>query len=505
MKKCTICDTEVEDNIEICPKCGHNFNYKYEYNNSKFHEQFDYETMQEQYDKAIEERIEKYNNAKSEKEIENLEADNRIRIGVIFGYALQIGTIFNLITYSTTSHDRWFLYYVLINGLFLLITTTVCFAISRKNKKLVVGDIMMLSMGIFVYNFIVGAFYYNTTINEYTVISSLVSLVLGYILLFIYTHKKKKTFPVYLFAAFISVSSGILMVIIRILLNSSKSARNFVDNNLGIITSLNLMIVSFFIGAVIAIIVFDVKNAYLVRKVEKMKNEDSSICPKRKSKRTWIYALIVIGVVVVASITGLVVYVLNSSNNGIMESRGKTTKMREIKQSLSEKAGDRYSVEFSDPGNNIRILKKDSPTSSIISSMSLWFDDDDTLEKIYYSVRFFESYSNTGNIYDDTFRYDRPSKEDALDIAINDITSFNTILQSINENSELTRLYLPPEEFKQAFLSTENWEDLTNDNIGYSISSTNGVKAQYRLENRDDSYDDKKTLIISDLELAVNR
>jgi len=192
--KCSICDREVNDDVKTCPNCGHSFDFVYKYNDDKFHEQFDYETMQEQYDKAVEERIEKYNNAKSEKEIENLESDNRIRIGVIFGYALQIGTIFNLITYSTTSHDSWFLYYVLINGLFLLITTTVCFAISRKNKKLVVGDIMMLSMGIFVYNFIIGAFYYSSTINEYTIISSLVSLVLGFILLFIYTHKKRRHF-----------------------------------------------------------------------------------------------------------------------------------------------------------------------------------------------------------------------------------------------------------------------------------------------------------------------
>ncbi len=508
--KCSICDREVNDDVKICPNCGHNFDFKYKYNGSKFHEQFDYETMQEQYDKAIEERIEKYNNAKSEKEIENLEADNRIRIGVIFGYALQIGTIFNLITYSTTSHDSWFLYYVLINGLFLLITTTVCFAISRKNKKLVVGDIMMLSMGIFVYNFIVGAFYYSTTINEYTIISSLVSLVLGFILLFIYTHKKKKTFPVYLFAAFISVSSGILMVIIRILLNSSKSARNFVDNNLGIITSLNLMIVSFFIGAVIAIIVFDVKNAYLVRKVEKMKNEDSSICPKRKSKRTWIYVLIVTGVVVIASITGLVVYVLNSSNNSIMESRGKSTRMKELEQKLSETAGDAYSVNFSEYGDNsIDVIKKETPNSSgtnwdITSMMTLGFDENDTLEDVCYIIGFEDTFDKTGDKYDDILRYDRPSKEDALNIAINDITSFNAILQASNLDNELSKLYLPPDEFKQAFLSTENWEELTNDNIGYSINNTNGVKAQYSLKNRDLSLN-KMGVISSSLMLYVNR
>lgn len=63
--KCSICDREVNDDVKICPNCGHNFDFKYKYNGAKFHEQFDYETMQEQYDKAIEERIEKYNNANS--------------------------------------------------------------------------------------------------------------------------------------------------------------------------------------------------------------------------------------------------------------------------------------------------------------------------------------------------------------------------------------------------------------------------------------------------------
>lgn len=511
--KCSICDREVNDDVKICPNCGHNFDFKYKYNGSKFHEQFDYETMQEQYDKAIEERIEKYNNAKSEKEIENLEADNRIRIGVIFGYALQIGTIFNLITYSTTSHDSWFLYYVLINGLFLLITTTVCFAISRKNKKLVVGDIMMLSMGIFVYNFIVGAFYYSTTINEYTIISSLVSLVLGFVLLFIYTHKKKKTFPVYLFAAFISVSSGILMVIIRILLNSSKSVRYFVDDNLGIITALNLMIISFFIGAVIAIIVFDVKKAHLARELKKKKKEDVKPCSKSfkpKTKRTWIYALIIIGVVIVGSLTGLMIYVINSSNNNIMAFRGKSNQMMEIKKKLSETAGDAYSVKFSEYGDNsIDIIKKETPNSSgtnwdITSMMTLGFDENDTLEDVCYIIGFVDSFDKTGDKYDDILRYDRPSKEDALNIAINDITSFNAILQAPNLDNELSKLYLPPDEFKQAFLSTENWEDLTNDNIGYSINNTNGVKAQYSLKNTDLSHD-KMGMISSSLMLYVNR
>lgn len=300
------------------------------------------------------------------------------------------------------------------------------------------------------------------------------------------------------------------MVIIRILLNSSKSARNFVDNNLGIITSLNLMIVSFFIGAVIAIIVFDVKNAYLARKVEKMKNEDSSICTKTKSKRTWIYALIIIGVVIVGSLTGLMIYVINSSNNNIMAFRGKSNQMMEIKKKLSETAGDAYSVKFSEYGDNsIHVIKKETPNSSginwdITSMMTLGFDENDTLEDVCYIIGFVDSFDKTGDKYDDILRYDRPSKEDALNIAINDITSFNAILQAPNLDNELSKLYLPPDEFKQAFLSTENWEDLTNDHIGYSINNTNGVKAQYSLKNTDLSHD-KMGMISSSLMLYVNR
>ena len=136
--------------------------------------------------------------------------------------------------------------------------------------------------------------------------------------------------------------------------------------------------------------------------------------------------------------------------------------------------------------------------------MTLGFDENDTLEDVCCIIGFEDTFDKTGDKYDDILRYDRPSKEEALNIAINDITSFNAILQASNLDNELSKLYLPPDEFKQAFLSTENWEDLTNDNIGYSINNTNGVKAQYSLKNRDLSLN-KMGVISSSLMLYVNR
>jgi len=33
--KCTICDREVNDDVKICPNCGHSFDFVYKYNDDK--------------------------------------------------------------------------------------------------------------------------------------------------------------------------------------------------------------------------------------------------------------------------------------------------------------------------------------------------------------------------------------------------------------------------------------------------------------------------------------
>ncbi len=44
MKQCPICDREVDDNVKICPKCGHNFDFKYVEDDLRFRANFcDYE------------------------------------------------------------------------------------------------------------------------------------------------------------------------------------------------------------------------------------------------------------------------------------------------------------------------------------------------------------------------------------------------------------------------------------------------------------------------------
>ncbi len=44
MKKCTICDEEVDDEVKVCPNCGHNFDFKYVKDDLRFRANFcDYE------------------------------------------------------------------------------------------------------------------------------------------------------------------------------------------------------------------------------------------------------------------------------------------------------------------------------------------------------------------------------------------------------------------------------------------------------------------------------
>ena len=41
--KCTICDREVNDDVKICPNCGHSFDFVYKYNDDKrFRKRFVY-------------------------------------------------------------------------------------------------------------------------------------------------------------------------------------------------------------------------------------------------------------------------------------------------------------------------------------------------------------------------------------------------------------------------------------------------------------------------------
>ena len=42
MKKCTICNRELDDGITKCPNCGHDFSFNYRTDDKKFRERFVY-------------------------------------------------------------------------------------------------------------------------------------------------------------------------------------------------------------------------------------------------------------------------------------------------------------------------------------------------------------------------------------------------------------------------------------------------------------------------------
>ena len=196
------------------------------------------------------------------------------------------------------------------------------------------------------------------------------------------------------------------------------------------------------------------------------------------------YILLIPSIVII--IVFSIIYGISGGSRYKEVNDSRTTKIDEINNILSQKAGDYYIKVDDEIGDAIRVhVTKEDEELGIRSSMIIEYDKNDVLKSVSYNIDFTET-SPTDDYA--TVRYKRPSKIDALNIAINDITSLNALLQSLNIDSEVVRLYLPSDEFKQAFLSTENWEDLVNSStsdIGYPAENAINGNAQYALKNRD--------------------
>ena len=198
---------------------------------------------------------------------------------------------------------------------------------------------------------------------------------------------------------------------------------------------------------------------------------------------TIIFAILVSDVIIAFSL----IYGINGESNYKEALDAQNAKMEEIRNALTEKA-ENYDIsidgEIKD-SIHVSVSKTDEQAGTSLSLLITLYKKDSqfVIDHIMYSNEFRET---TPGIDYVTVHHKRPSKEEVLNIVINNITECNNILQSLNIDSELTKLYLPSDEFKHAFLSTENWEDLkesSTSRIGYPAQDSNDGVAQYTVEN----------------------
>ena len=215
--------------------------------------------------------------------------------------------------------------------------------------------------------------------------------------------------------------------------------------------------------------------------------------PKLSTAKTWVCILVIpcLAVLVIFS----TVYGISGYSNYSVLKEDRNAKLEEIRTILSECAdGYEVKVERDDYMRLGRIsawVEKPEDDAGISSRMLLIFDENDVLDGVHYDVEFKHQegyaayYSYLG--YDKD--YERPGKQEALDITINEITGLNNVLQKFYEKngsagqSNLTKLYLPSDGFTQEFLSTESWEDIEEEPV--TLENVQDTNVRWSLDNHD--------------------
>ncbi len=234
--KCTICDREVNDDVKTCPNCGHNFDFKYKYNDEKFHEQFDYETLNEQYDKNKQQRInsflekkkKEYEGITDKKERKKLDIKNAHKMVFVASLLSQLFTLFHLIAYYNDVYfdfsDSFILFFIIGNGI-LLFVISIIGIFAKKGLKYYILDFEMfyLSFFYFINVYIIFHEYVSSTVWLY-----IVGFIIGIVVVLRYLKKYKEdngalvvmgTVYIFMFILSIGAIATILRVILKLFNN----------------------------------------------------------------------------------------------------------------------------------------------------------------------------------------------------------------------------------------------------------------------------------------------
>ncbi len=143
MKKCSVCELNVEEDVLFCPRCGHDFRFKYKYNYEKHHEQFDYESLNDKYDRFHKEIINEYNGVEEEEILRIIDTRNSHKVAFMWGMFSQLFTVVNIVNCIVGNfYDLFnilFVYcFVLCNGILLLLANILGSYAVKKNKKSIV-------------------------------------------------------------------------------------------------------------------------------------------------------------------------------------------------------------------------------------------------------------------------------------------------------------------------------------------------------------------------------
>ena len=230
--KCSICDREVNDDVKTCPNCGHNFDFKYKYNDEKFHEQFDYETLNEQYDKNKQQRIniflekkkKEYGGITDKRERKKLDIKNVHKMVFVASLLSQLFTLFHLIAYYNDVYfdfsDSFILSFIIGNGILLFVVGIIGF-FAKKGLKYFILDFEMFYLSFF--------YFINVYIIFHEYVSSAVWLyiagfIIGIVVVLRYLKKYKEDNGdlvvmgmVYVFMFILSI--GAIATILRVILN----------------------------------------------------------------------------------------------------------------------------------------------------------------------------------------------------------------------------------------------------------------------------------------------
>lgn len=247
--KCSICDREVDDDVKICPKCGHSFDFVYKYNDDKFHEQFDYETLNEQYDKNKRQRInsflekkkKEYEGITDKRERKKFDIKNVHKMIFVASLLSQLFTLFHLIAYYNDVYfdfsDSFILSFIIGNGILLFVVSIIGF-FAKKGLKYYILDFEMFYLSFF--------YFINVYIIFHEYVSSAVWLyiagfIIGIVVVLRYLKKYKEDNGdlvvmgmVYVFMFILSI--GAIATILRVILNLFNILFDFDMKTLFLIT-----------------------------------------------------------------------------------------------------------------------------------------------------------------------------------------------------------------------------------------------------------------------------
>ncbi len=280
MKKCTICDEEVEDSVKVCPNCGHNFNFKYDPRKAYYEENYSYENSQDSVRAEMEEKksgyrenglstinIQKIKNRSEDLEPKIYELEKKNRFSLAFYLAATL--LFSLLALMTFDS-----FGLLVAGMSLVITfllSALFIIIGFHRRQKIVGDLWLLVLGINLFITV----YFNSFWNDSTQVEDMsiehtlfvISFLVGVGLSITYIIRIGKVFP--LFPSMLKII-GVLVIIFGLLRALvSLSRRNFVASNSSFFGSIICMTILLFIGAMLVTVINDIRLFFVNKRENK--------------------------------------------------------------------------------------------------------------------------------------------------------------------------------------------------------------------------------------------